>query len=231
MGAESNGLDPASVARNPGYDPSVGIQASREIPAALRAGGVMAGLGAASGLLTIWAASHADNVFVRDFGYVAGAAEIGGALRAAQGLGMLLLPGSGSGAVIRQGAAIGRYAGGAAAVVLSAYSLYEHLDQHRYDVVLGDSAGIVGGVATLAGAGPVAAVAGAIAACNYGGDWIERKVVESGGSHATGVAVATMSGVAAGAAIGALFFGVGAVPGAIIGGLVGGAAAFVGAYW
>jgi RHS repeat-associated protein len=234
MGVESHGVDPASVARNPGYNPSRSVQVTREIPRVRAAGGAMIGLGALSGGLMLYSASQVENSGVRYFGYGAGAGEIAGALRYGQGL-LMLGRTPGSAAVMAQGATLGRFAGGAGMVVLSTYALVTDLQSGNYGVTFGDAAGIVAGGAVLAGAGAVAAIAGGVALANMGGNWVEGKVTGATGSRTAGVAAGTATGAgigaAAGAAIGVWFFGVGAAPGALIGGAIGGVVGFVGAYW
>lgn len=234
VGVESHGIDPGSVARNPGYNPANSVQVSREIPRVRTAGGAMTGLGLLSGALVLVGASQTQNRGVRLFGYAAGAAEIAGAVRYAQGLVMLgRVPGSA--AVMAQGALVGRFAGGPGALVLSTYSFLTHLEQQNYGVLLGDAAGIVGGAAVIAGAGAVAAIAGGVAVTNIAGDWVESRVTSATGSRSAGIGAGTATGALAGAGIGAAigvwFFGVGAPVGAVVGGAIGGLAGFIGAYW
>jgi len=234
MGVEAHGIDPASIARNPGYDPSKSVQVSREIPRIRAAGGAMAGLGVASGGLMLYSASQVENPAVRYFGYAAGGAEIAGSLRYAQGL-MMYGNTPGSAIVMSQGAGLARFGGGAGMVVLSGYALVNDIQNGNYGVTLGDTAGIVSGGAVLAGSGPVAAIAGGVQLSNMAGNWVEEKVTSSTGSRTAGVGAGTAAGAgvgaAAGAAIGVWFFGVGAAPGALIGGAVGAVSGFIGSFW
>jgi len=234
MGVESHGIDPASLGRNPGYDPSGSVQVTREIPRVRAGGGAMAGLGLLSGFLTLWGASHVENTGVRYVGYGAGGAEIAGTLRYIQGL-LMLGRTPGSAAVMSQGAILGRVAGGVGAIVLSTYALITDLQSGNYGTVLGDGAGIVAGGAVLAGAGVVAAVAGGVAATNMVGDYVERKVTEATGSRTAGVAAGTAAGAALGAGIGAAIgvwgFGVAAIPAAAVGAVIGGICGFIGSFW
>jgi RHS repeat-associated protein len=153
----SHGLD---THPNPGRT----VQVTREIPRIRGWGGAMAGLGAATGVLTIWGASHVQNDAVRGAGYVAGAAEIGGSGTYAVGLAMVGRSAS-SGAVMAAGRMIGGVAGGVGMAVLSTYAAVQ--DFRRGDYVAGgfDTAAAVGGVliaaGTIAGA-PLVVGAGAV---------------------------------------------------------------------
>jgi hypothetical protein len=234
LGVESHGIDPAAVARNPGYNPANSVQVSREIPRVTAAGTAMTGLGMFSGGLTLYGASQIEHDGVRAVGYAAGTAEIAGSFRYAQGL-MNLGSAPGSAAMMSQGALLGRFGGGAGALVTSSYSLVNNLQHENYGATLGDAGGIVGGAAVLAGSAPVAVVGGGVAVTNMAGDFVETRVTAATGNRTTGVAAGTAAGAGTGALIGAAagvwFFGVGAPIGAGVGAVIGGAAGFIGSFW
>jgi RHS repeat-associated protein len=222
-GAVARGSDMANPRIQPGYR------------AAVR--GVGYGLMAAGPVLTFWGASNVENVAVRRTGQALALLEGAGA--AAYAIGRVAMGGGAAGnlaglRVMAAGGGVARYAGGAAGLILSTYSLVNHIQTGEYGVTLGDAAGIVGSGAVLAGSAPVAAIAGGVAVANIAGDWVESKVTPEYGRTA-GVAAGTATGAgvgaAAGAAIGAVFFGVGAAPGALIGGAIGAAAGFIGSFW
>ncbi len=233
-GVESHGLRNYSSPR-PGATPQATTQAMVEIPTAVRWGSVTSGLGALSGILTIWAGSQYDNPAMQAVGYVSGAGELAGAAQYTRGLYMLSQWTAGSGAAMSSGALAMRTFGGVGTIIMSTYNLGQNLSTGNYGVTLGDTAGIVTGFGILAASGPVTLIAGGITLTNYGGDWIGRNVTAATGSRAVGVGTATAAGAGVGAAIGAgvgvWFFGVGAGPGAAVGAVVGGAAAFIGSFW
>jgi hypothetical protein len=236
IGVESHGIDPASIARHPdpNYNPARTVQVSREIPRVRAGGGLISGLGLLSGGLVLFGASQIQNTAVRYAGYAAGAGEVAGALRYLQGL-FMLGRAPGSAAIMSQGALLGRFAGGPGAILLSSYALTHHFEARNYGVMLGDIAGIVGGVAVLVGSAPVAAIAAGVAVANILGDVVEANVTAATGSRLAGVAAGAGAGALAGAAIGAgigvFFFGVGAPVGAAIGAIIGGLLGIIGAYW
>ncbi len=202
---------------------------------AVRAAGY--GLMAVGPILTLWGASGIENTAVRRTGQGLAVAEGAGA--AAYAYGRIAMGGGAAGnlaglRVMAAGGGIARFAGGTAGLVLSTYSLVDHLQSGNYGVTLGDAAGIVASGAVLAGSAPVAAIATGVGAANIAGDWVESKVTPEYGRSA-GVAAGTASGAAvgaaAGAAIGVIFFGVGAAPGAVIGGAIGAVAGFIGSFW
>lgn len=232
-GVESHGLHDYEA--RTGYPARGTTQAMEEIPTAIRWGSLTAGLGALSGVLTIWAGSQYDNPAMQAIGYITGAGELAGAAQYTRGMYMLSQWTAGSGAAMSSGALAMRVFGGVGTILMSTYNLAQNLSTGNYGVTLGDTAGIVAGFGILAASGPVTVIAGGVALTNYGGDWIERQVTEATGSRAAGVGTATAAGAGVGAAIGAgvgvWFFGVGAAPGAAVGAVVGGAAAFIGSFW
>jgi hypothetical protein len=199
--------------------------------------GVGYGLAVLGPVLTAWGASHIENTAVRMTGYGLAAAEtVGGGMYV---YGRVFMGGgaAGNGAglqMMARGSGVMRFAGGAAGIVLGGYGLVTNYQAGEYGRMLGDASSVVGGVALLAGAAPVAAIAGGVGVANFAGDWVESKVTpEIGrtGGVAAGTAAGAGVGAVAGAAIGVWFFGVGAVPGAAVGAVVGGIAGFVGSYW
>jgi RHS repeat-associated protein len=195
------------------------------------------GLLAAGPVLTAWGSSQVENAAVRRTGYALATAEGVGAGMYARG--RFFMGGGAAGnasglQMMTRGSGVLRVAGGAAGIVLGGYGLVTNYEAGEYGRMLGDASSIVGGGALLAGAAPVAAIAGGVGATNLAGDWVESKVTPEYGRTA-GVGAGTVAGAATGAVIGAAigvwFFGVGAPIGAGVGAVVGGVAGFIGAYW
>jgi hypothetical protein len=112
--------------------------------------------------------------------------------------------------------------------------LVQDIQNERYDVVIGDAAGVISGGLALAGLGPASIAFGGVAAANAVGDLVETHVTPAYG-RAWGVAAGTGAGMLTGAAFGAAFGSVvpvvGTAVGAAVGAVVGGIVGFIGAYW
>jgi RHS repeat-associated protein len=232
-GVESNGL--GTYEQETPYKASSTTQALEEIRMVRNWGALTAGLGAISGIVTIWAGSNYNNPVMQGVAYVSGGGELAGAGYYAYGVYRITQWAPGSAAIMARGALAMRVFGGVGMIVMSTYNFTRNLESGNYGVLVGDAAGYVAGFGILAGSAPVTAIAGSVGVISYGSDWIEREVTGASGSRALGVGAGTAAGATvgagAGAAIGVWFFGVGAAPGAIVGGLVGGAVGFIGSYW
>lgn len=145
--------------------------------------------------------------------------------------------GSGRGSATAAARTLGPVGRGLGAIggALSLYMLVDDIQNERYDLVIGDAAGVISGGLALAGMGPASLAFGGVAAANAAGDFVERHVTAYTGSRAWGVAAGTGAGMLTGAAFGAavgsvvpvIGTGVGAAVGAVVGGIVG----FIGAFW
>ncbi|MGD2091706.1 MAG: RHS repeat-associated core domain-containing protein [Candidatus Aminicenantes bacterium] len=216
-------------------NPGNTVQVLREIPRVQAAGGLMAQFGKVSGVLTFTFASQIDNPYVSGTGMTAGAVEfVGGSsyLLGAADIGGGYFGVNGAARLMTFGRGAGRLGGGVGMIVLSGYSGYVNIQNENYGVVLGDSAGVVGGIGVLAGSGPTVIVTGTLMVANYGGDWAERQVTPSYGRGA-GIAAGTGLGLGVGGAVGGGLVAFGLVSNPVGWGIlaIGGVAGFIGAVW